>query len=512
MLLSTNYNRVAIDGNGLSVPDFYHISNATPGNADDVIEKKEVMGLIAQANIGYRDMIFLNLTARNDWSSTLPDNDNSFFYPAASLGIEFTELLGISDNNFLPYGKLRVSYGQVGNDAPLYATSSYYAKTDVTGDGFTDGLVFPILGVNAFEQDGTLGNDELKPETTTTFEIGADLRFYNNRLALDVTYYNAETKDQILPVTISAASGFLESVRNAGLITNKGIEAVLSGSPVRSDAFQWDITANFTAYENTVNRILPDLTNITLNGFTSVSSNVIEGEPYGVIFGEALERVDDPDSPFNGRLIIGPDGFPITANDSRILGDPNPDWQLGLTNAFTYKGLTLSALVDFRKGGDVWNGTYGIAQYFGVTQHSADLRGEAGDGVIFDGVQRTGDEANQYVENAQQIDLNNNAIGTLANRWTRFGFGTRGEENVEDASWIRLREVRLAYTFPQSILENLGISNATFSLTGRNLFLFTGYKGIDPETNLTGTSNGFGLDYFNNPNTRGYGAALTVTF
>ncbi|MFP4292850.1 MAG: SusC/RagA family TonB-linked outer membrane protein [Cyclobacteriaceae bacterium] len=506
---ATNYRRVAFDGNGLSVPDFYHISNASPGNAEEVIQRKRVNGAVAQANIGFRDMVYLNLTARNDWSSTLPEDDNSFFYPAASLGLEFTEMLGISDNDILPYGKLRVSYGQVGSDAPLYATSNYFAQTSVTGDGFTDGLVFPILGQNAFEQDGGLGNNELLPETTTTFEIGADLRFFNNRLGLDITYYNAETVDQILPVTISAASGFLTSFQNAGLVTNEGIEAVFNATPV-DGPFRWDFSANFTTYENIVEEILPNLTNIFQAGFTSVSSNAIEGESYGSLFGESLQRVDDPDSPYNGELIIGEDGFPLNATESRVLGDPIPDWTMGITNSFSYKGVSLSALVDIRRGGDVWNGTYGIAQYFGVTQHSADFRGEAGDGVIFQGVQRT--EAGEFVPNTQQVDLNNDAVGTGSNRWVRYGFGTRGEENIEDASWVRLREVRLSYSLPTSVVENLGVQGVDIALTGRNLLLFTGYKGIDPETNLTGTSNGLGLDYFNNPNTRGYGATLNVTF
>ena len=506
----TNYRRVAFDGNGLSVPDFYHISNASPGNAEEVIERRKVNGVIAQANVGFRDMIYLNLTARNDWSSTLPEGENSFFYPAASLGLEFTEMLGISDNDILPYGKIRVSYGQVGNDAPLYATSNYFAQTEVTGDGFTDGLVFPILGQNAFEQDGDLGNNELRPETTTTFEVGADLRFFNNRLGLDVTYYYAETEDQILPVDISAASGYLSSVQNAGLVVNEGIEAVLNATPVEAGAFRWDTRFNFTAYENTVETILPDLTNIFLAGFTSTSSRAIEGEPFGALFGTAFQRVEDENSEYFGELIIGEDGFPLTATESKVIGDPNPDWIMGISNTFSYKGLSLSALVDIRQGGDVWNGTYGIAQYFGVTQHSADYRGELGDGVIYQGVQET--EAGEFVPNTQQVDMNNDAVGTGSNRWTRYGFGTLGEENVEDASWVRLREVRLSYSLPSSLTQNLGVGAVDLAFTGRNLLLFTGYRGIDPETNLTGTGNGFGLDYFNNPNTRGYGVSLNVTF
>ncbi len=496
------YRRFGLDGNALSVPNFYHISNTTPANAEEVVAEKKVAGVYGQVNLGYRDFLFLNVSARNDWSSTLPEGNNSFFYPAASVGFEFTEALGISDNNILPYGKIRGSYGRVGNDAPVYATASYYARTAVTGDGFTDGLEFPILGVNAFEQDGDLGNNTLKPETTTTFEIGTELRFLQNRLGIDFTYYNSETTDQIIPVDISASSGFLRRVQNAGLVTNEGIEVVLTGSPVRTDAFQWDIIANFTQYENIVEEISPDLTNISLSGFVGTSSRAIEGEPFGVLFGQRFQRVEDEASPYNGELLIGPEGFPLPAVESGIIGDPNPDWIMGITNTFTYKGLSLSALIDIRQGGEVWNGTYGIAQYFGTTQNSADLRGEAGDGVIIGGAMPNGDGG--FVPNTQQVDLNNDAIGTAANRWFRYGFGTLGEENVEDASWVRLRQVRLTYSLPQSLMDNVrGISGLDIALTGRNLLLFTGFKGIDPETNLVGTTqgeNGFGLEYFGNPN------------
>ncbi len=508
-----NYRRVSFDGNELSVPNFYHISNATPGNAEEIVSRRRVAGLYGQVNLGFKDYLFLNLSARNDWSSTLPKDNNSFFYPAASLGFEFTEALGLSNNPIIPYGKLRVSYGQVGKDAPLYATANYYEKTDVTGDGFTDGLVFPLLGVNAFEQDGVLGNNTLKPELTTTFEIGADLRLLNNRVSMEVTYYSSKTTDQIIPVDISAASGFLSSIQNAGLITNKGIEALVTVTPVQTNSFKWDLTGNFTKYKNIVESILPDVTNISLSGFVSVSSRAITGQPYGVLFGDGLLHVDDPNSPLNGQLIIGPEGFPLPAVESKIIGDPNPDWLLGLRNTFTYKGISLTALLDIRKGGDVWNGTYGLAQFFGTSANSAAYRGEAGDGVIIAGAMESGDG---YAPNTQQVDLNNNAIGSEANRWRRYGFGTLGEENVEDASWVRLREVRLSYSLPQSVMEGIrGISNIDISLTGRNLLLFTGFKGIDPETNLIGTTqgeNGFGLEYFNNPNTRGYGASLNITF
>jgi len=514
-LIGHNYYRSAVrrnltTGNTLSQPGFYNIANASDVISSETISQRELVGVFADVKLGYKDYLFVNLSARNDWSSTLPEGANSFFYSAASLGFVFTEAFNVESSIF-SFGKLRASVGQVGNDAPLYATQNYFTQAVGSGDGFIANatIQFPFLGNNAFEQDGTLGNTNLKPELTTTYELGADLRFFENRLGLDVTYYYSETSDQIIPVEISAASGFIERIQNAGVISNEGIEAVLSGSVIKTENFGWNVNVNFTAYENTVLELAEGIDNVFLAGFTSTSSRVIEGEPFGVLYGQAFQRTNE------GEIIIGSDGFPLQAADPAIIGDPNPDWLMGISNSFNYKGFNFSFLWDIRQGGDVWNGTNGVAEYFGVTQETADLRGEAGQGVIFDGVVASGTNTEgetTYVPNQQQVDLNNNAIGIASNRWQRYGFGTLGEENVEDASWVRLRQVSLGYRLPSALLGDGPFSTVDITLTGRNLLLFTPYTGIDPETNLTGTSNGFGLDYFNNPNTRGYSLSVRLTF
>ncbi|NMM49343.1 SusC/RagA family TonB-linked outer membrane protein [Marinigracilibium pacificum] len=514
-LLGHNYykSNVRINtviGNTLSQPGFYNIANASDVVSFENINQRELVGVFANVKLGFRNFLFLNLSARNDWSSTLPEGDNSFFYPAVSLGFDFTQAFNMQ-SSFLSYGKIRASYGQVGNDAPLYATQNYFTQAVGGGDGFiADAVIqFPFLGNNAFEQNGVLANNNLRAELTSTFEVGADLKFFDNRLGLDVTYYYSETKDQIIPVDISSSSGYLNRIQNAGLISNEGIELVLNGVAYESDNFSWDISLNFTAYETTVEELAEGIDNIFLNGFTSTSSRAIEGEPFGVLFGQGFQRTDD------GQLIIGTDGFPLQAADPKIIGDPNPDWLMGISNSFQFGDFNFSFLWDFRYGGDVWNGTNGVAEYFGVTQETADYRGEAGQNVVFEGVVQSGtDDAGNpiYVTNTQQVDLNNNAIGIGSNKWQRYGFGTLGEENVQDASWIRLRQVSLSYSFPRSVMESGPFDGLDITLTGRNLLLFTPYTGIDPETNLTQTSNGFGLDYFNNPNTRGYSIALRFTF
>ena len=444
------------------------------------------MGVYADIKLGYRDMVFLNLSGRNDWSSTLPEDDNSFFYPSAALGFVLSEAINL-DNSYI---KLRASWGQVGNDAPVYSTLSYFGQAGAGGDGFISDVSFPFRSINAFEQDGTLGNNTLKAELTSTYEFGTDIKILGDRLGLDLTYYNSETVDQILPVTVSAASGYLSTITNAGVVSNKGIEAVLSGTPYQSGGFSWNVILNFTRYKTIVEELTPGLENIFLAGFTSVSSRAIAGEPFGALYGGRYQRNDE------GQLIIGSDGFPLQDPNAGILGDPNPDFLLGFRNTFSYKSITLSALLDVRKGGDVWNGTNGIANYFGTSQISADTRELKG--VVFKGVNADGSP------NTTQVDFANEALGNNSYRYVRYGFGGLGENNIQDGSWIRLREVALSYALPKSILSSTPFKSATVSVVGRNLWLETPYEGIDPETNLTGASNGFGLDYFNNPNTKGY--------
>ncbi|MTI20531.1 SusC/RagA family TonB-linked outer membrane protein [Fulvivirga sp. RKSG066] len=482
-----------VTGSTIGALDFYNIANTSSVVASYNPVRRKVHGAYADVKFGYRDMLFLNFTGRNDWSSTLPSDENSFFYPSAALGFVLTEAMGVTDS----YVKLRASWGKVGNDAPVYSTLNYYAQAAATGDGFIDGISFPFQGINAFEQDGTLGNNTLVAELTTTYEVGADIKLFNNRLGFDLTYYNSETEDQIIPVTVSAPSGFLTTVRNAGLVSNTGFEAVVTGTPLKGNDFSWDATLNFTTYETTVEELAPGIDNIFLAGFTSVSSRAIAGEPFGALYGDRYQRNEA------GQLIIGSNGWPLQDPNAGIIGDPNPDWLLGFRNTFSYKGLALSVLLDVRQGGDVWNGTQGISNYFGTSQKSADNREMTG--VVFDGVDQDGNPNNV------QVDIANPAQGIGTYRYVRYGFGGLGEENIQDGSWVRLREVALSYSLPKSFLDSTPFKSASLSLIGRNLWVETPYEGIDPETNLTGASNGFGLDYFNNPNTRGYAVKLRVS-
>jgi hypothetical protein len=244
---------------------------------------------------------------------------------------------------------------------------------------------------------------------------------------------------------------------------------------------------------------------IGLSGFVSTSSRVIAGQPYGVIYGNRYQRVEEGAN--EGRLIIGSNGWPLADADAGVLGDPNPDWLLGVRNTFTWKGINLSFLFDIRQGGDMWNGTGGVMAYWGMTNETAQERNVQG--YVYDGVVNTGtDESPVWEENSTPVDFANPEDGLGSYKWVRYGFGF-SENEVEDASWVRLRELGVSYTFPESLTKSV-LVNVGF--TGRNLWLSTPYSGIDPEANLTGSTNGFGLEYFGMPNTKSYAVNVQLTF
>lgn len=495
---STQVITQSSSGTTLAAPDFYHISNATDILAGEGIFQRKLVGVFGTANFSYDNYLFLNVSARNDWSSTLGANSNSIFYPAASLGFAVTEALGMSDNPILPYAKLRASLGQVGNDAPFaYATANYFGSAFSGGDGFISGISYPTFGTNAFELSSALGNSDLRPETTTTLELGAELKFFTGRLGLDVTYYSSTTTDIVVSVSLPAPTGFTSVVQNAGQISNKGWEVILNGTPIRTGSFEWNIDVNFTTYENTVDSLGEGISQIGLSGFTSTSSRAVVGQPYGAIFGSGFQRDD------NGNVIIGSDGWPLQDGQTQVYGDPNPDWIAGIRNTFSYKGISLSALLDVRQGGDMWCGTCGVIDYFGTSKQSGDLRNET---VVFDGVLEDGSPNNIEVSYADP------ANGLGGNYFIRYGFGGITEMSIYETSWVRLREVTLNYSLPEKVTNALKTGDIDISLSGRNLWLSTEYPGIDPETNLTGGTNGFGLDYFNMPNTKSYGGSIRITF
>jgi len=484
-------------GDDLKKQGVYNISNAIHLSTNETLLRKKVAGVFADVMFQYKNILYLNLTGRNDWSSTLPKKNNAFFYPSLNLGFEFTELLGWTDSPLLSYGKLRFSYSRVGNDAGAYLTDTYFNFAVAGGDALLPNTDFPAFGVSAFERSGTLGNPNLKPETVTSYEIGTDLKFFRGRMEFDFTWYQSTSQDQIINTQLPATTGFLLAPRNAGTIENRGVEIGLSTSLLRKSHFRWDLAANFSHFESLVKKLPEGSPSIVLASFTNLSSMIIEGQPYGVLVGTSIKR------DAQGSMIIDSYGFPAVNAEQTVVGDPNPDWLLGLRNTFTYKNFSLSALLDIRRGGDLWNGTRGVMSYLGISKISGDQREVRN--FIFPGITETGEP------NTQAVDLANPANGPSGIYWQRYGFLGLAEQHIEDASWIRLRELKFSYRFhpPWSLRHPPEFS---VSLSGQNVFLITNYSGIDPETNLRGDSNILGWDYFNLPNTKGWSLSLDVQF
>ena len=490
------------DGKGLASREFFNVASATTVSVSEIVNQRKLYGVFGDIRLNYKNQFFLNLTGRNDWSSTLPEENNSFFYPAVSAGWSFTETLGMSDNKILSFGKLRASWGQVGNDALFAVTSNTFTQTIVT-DGWStpNGVLFPAFGLNAFQPNFLLGNPDLKAETTTTFEVGTDLRFFKGRVTLDFTYFNATTEDNILVIDIPWSGGWQQKVVNSGEIENKGVEVALTGTAIQNNNFTWDIGINYTSYKTTVIKMAEGLPFITIDPFGT--QRLAEGEPYGIFYGSRFLRDDQ------GRKVIGANGIPLQDPNDGIVGDPTPDWLAGVRNTFTYKGFSLGAFVDIRQGGDIWNGTKGVMSNFGVHEQTLDRN----DLVIFEGVVVAPDGVTPTTTpNTMQVVKGGTDGGT--NYYSNYGFTGLDELNIEKGSYVRLRELSLAYNFSSKALANVSwLSNVDVRVFGRNLLLITDYTGIDPETNLTGdASNVQGYDYFNNPNTRSYGVSLNVTF
>lgn len=492
-------SNIYVEGTGLSFPDFQNISVATTLITRQTDTKYRTHAFYSSAKLSYKDYLFLDLTGRLESSSTLPVDNNTFFYPSASLGWVFTDALK-TNSKTLPYGKLRVSYAIVGKDAPVYALNNYFTQ-GVFGDGWTTGITFPFNGIVGYSVDNTLGNPNLKPEKTKSFEIGADLKFLDNRLGLDITYYNNQSVDQILAVPIAGSSGYRAQIKNAGSIENKGVELVLYAKPVKTKNFEWDISLNWAKNKNKVLALADGIKQLFLGGFEGSAIYAVVGQPYGQIYGGRWLRDG------SNRIVINEaDGLPIQDPTVGVIGDPNPNWTGGVTNTFTYKGFALSFLVDIKSGGDIWNGSRGALTFFGRSVETEN-RGAT---KVFEGVRGYYDANNNLVVTGDA----NTVVATLDQSYYQgigSGFNGPAEQFVEKGTYVKLRELTLSYSVDKKWLKKTPFGSIDISLIGRNLWLKTDYKGVDPETSLTGAGNSLGLDYFNMPSVRSYGFSVRVT-
>ncbi len=494
------YARISGSTEGFTNPDVGDLrifgnaeaENEFPSNFKSLTKKH---GVYAVANFNLFSQLLVSLSGRYERPSTLESN---VFYPSASLGWKFSENF---ESDFLSFGKLRASYGEVGIEPGAYLSSTTYGPGGV-GSSWGDALGAAAYG-NPFTRGVTLGNPNLKEERVKEIEIGADFRFFSNKLNLSVTYYDRVTEDAILFLDVAPTTGFSSTPANAAEITNKGLEIDLNWNIVRNGDFSWDINGFWSQNKNVVTD-LAGVQSVFLAGFTGTSSRVVEGEPMATLWGNGFLR------DANGDYELDSSGFPLVNPEEGVLGDPNPDWIGGLGTTLNWKGLSLSAQFETSQGNDHWTGTAGVMSYFGVSTLSANESLAPVDLPTYDG--RIIPAGTTFRGNIEDFGGGPVALDSEWYLSDGGGFGNQSETFIKDASWTRLRELTLGYSFSEKILGNTGLTHFDILLTGRNLVLWTDIEGFDPDINLTGATLGRGLDYFTNPATQSFIMTLKFGF
>nr|WP_294906238.1 SusC/RagA family TonB-linked outer membrane protein [uncultured Lacibacter sp.] len=483
----THIDNVNTRGERFAQPGFYDLSNTATLFAFRSTSNRRYAGIFGSAKFGFKNALFLELTGRNDWSSTLPVENNSFFYPSASLSYVFTDLPDIS-NNILSFGKLRLSYAQVGKDAPIYSVGPYFSS--VAGFPFLTGSGTSIPG---FLRSTSYGDPRLKPEMQKSFEVGTELRFWKNKIGLDVTYYESKNVDQIIPVPISYTSGFSRYITNAGTIKNKGIEVELNATPVQTKNFSWNFVVNWFQNRSEVVSIKEGISEIPFYDEGRIVNKLVVGGSAADLYGIAYRRND------NGELLIKADGFPDVTTVFVKAGNALPDWVGSINNTFTWKGFSLSFLLEYKKGGDMFDVTMRNAIRNGVLKITENRYQQ----VIFSGVKIADGKANDI---PVILDHNYYRNTNLFNNIT--------DVILQDASWLRLRNVNLSYQLPKHLVDRTKwVKGIAVGVTASNFLLWTPYSGYDPgSTAFSSGYNVYGFTGSNIPNFSSIVANLNLTF
>ena len=473
----------------LIVPNFFALGNTQiPAAGFRPSNETQTQSVFFSGNFGFKNAIYLDVTGRNDWSSTLPVDSRSYFYPSVGISTVLTDLIPTLPK-VLSYAKLRASWAMVGNSAPPHSLSRFATL----GAGGNNGFV--TLG-------GTIPNADLKPERTESAEIGLDVRFFEGRLGLDLTAYKSNTYDQLFTIALPIGSGAADFFTNGGDVENKGIEAIIRGTPIQTSNFIWDATANFATNRNWVNRISDNRPYLIVGGDSYMSDFVVQqGYEFGDRYTRGWRRDDQ------GRVIVGANGMPLfTPGRTVNVANFNPDWMGGVSNTFSYKNFSASFLIEHRQGGTFVSTTDGVLDGEGITERT--LNGREG-GLIF---------GENLFPNETAVLANGSPNNIALNAQTFWrGVGGRntpiGEAFLEDATNTRLREFTLGYNLPKSMLRKLGIiSNVKLSVVGRNLFFFQRSGNWDPEILTSTAPAAEGLQAFVPPTERNYGFNLKIDF
>jgi len=481
-IMSNKYQRLDAYANGLAVPDVYKLSNASSNVITESGDYREkVNSLYALGSFSYRNLLFLDLTARNDWSSTLPTGNNSYFYPSANLSFILSDALAMP--LWIDFTKLRASWAQVGNDSKPYIISKYYDNSPFVASAVTDNQLF---------------NANLKPEQTTSTEFGIDMRFLQNRLGFDVSYYNTISENQIISVPLDYSTGYSSQYINAGKVQNRGIEAMLYVSPVKTKNFEWKTTFTYAKNKNEILELAAGIEGgdeqvLATSGTVSIIGKV--GGSTGDMYGYGFVRNEE------GKIIYdAKTGLPVRPEKETYRGNAYADWKGGWMNSFSYKGWSLGVTLDGSFGGTLYSQSYHKMMEHGHLNGS--LPGREEGYIIGDGVVKNADGS--YSPNTTKVDV----PAYYAEYYRRANV----EANSFDATWVKLREISFSYSFPKSFLERNKLKGLTLSVFGRNLYTWSDFPIYDPETAaLNGANMVPGVEMGQLPAPATYGFNLKVS-
>lgn len=502
--------------NGLVEPYVYSIENSagTPDIRDLKPEFSAINSLYYLGQISFKEYLFFDFTGRNDWNSTLPLKNNSYFYPSYNFSFVFSELVSTNRNtkNIFPFGKIRFSYAKVGSGTEKYLIHKTYFidQQDIYGNY---GTITPIIPPA-----------NLKPEELTSYEAGTDLRFFQNRIGIDFTYYHTNSVNQIVAIDVSSTSGAQKALINAGNIQNNGFELQFNANPVKSKNFNWRFNVNFTKNNSEVIELASGVDNYSLLSHWGLSIEARPGNPYGDIVGYGIQKDE------NGNKLVDANGYYLRTENPVVLGNVNPDFAMSYKNSFSHKNISFDFLIDAKIGGEMFSGTNmymhgysgnAIATLEGREEWYASeaAREEAGvssvdwiptGGYVAEGVFADGTEINGEDVSRQTNDIYMNPF----DYWHQFADWTNEihEPFVYDASFVKLREVSLTYNLPQKIIQKIKLQNASFSIVGRNLWLIhSNVPNVDPESFHT-NGNGQGYELYAYPTRRNYGFNIRLFF
>jgi len=492
-----NTTRQADDGAEISVPGIYSLTNTkTQTVLEDAITQRRLVGVFGDLTLGYKNYVFLNVSGRNDWSSTLPIANRSYFYPAVSGSFIFSDALDIKSDLF-SIGKIRAGWAKVGNDASAYSLVNTY------------GVLTPFNGQATASVGSASKDPNLQPEFTQEVELGTMLEFFKRRLAFDFTWYNKISTNQIGSISLPASSGFSSYLTNFGKIQNTGVELDATAKVIDNRDFKWSFHYTFTKNKNTVLELANGVERIQLNGvLDNISPYLEKGMPFGYLRGTVNYR------DAQGNLLIDPKtGLLIPDPNQKMVGDPNPDYKMGLGTTVTYKNFFLSAHFDMTKGGDIYSVTVNTLLGRGVTQDTQDrehtwvIPGYYGDA-------NTGkpilDASGNKIANTIQVTTNDLYFGNS------FAINGQTEFSVYDATVYRFRELTFGYDFNKKLLAKTPFGSATISFSAYNLWFYAPnipkHTNFDPETNSYGSTSTQGIELSAAPSTRRLGVNLKLTF